>query len=83
VHELEVASSKLQGKLSNYENLTERLEKFQDAQLKVVNDTLEKLYVDFVDMALRLEEKFYPHLLTTIFGRRWLLTHGMELAVTK
>ncbi|GJS69481.1 hypothetical protein Tco_0702322 [Tanacetum coccineum] len=26
-------------------------------------------------------EKFYPHLLTTIFGRRWLLTHGMELAI--
>nr|GEW99538.1 hypothetical protein [Tanacetum cinerariifolium] len=26
-------------------------------------------------------EKFYPHLLTTITGRRWLLTHGMELAV--
>nr|GEX51721.1 hypothetical protein [Tanacetum cinerariifolium] len=61
----------------------ERLEEFQDAQLKVVNDKLEKLYADFVDMALHLEEKFYPHLLTTIFGRRWLLAHGMELAVTK
>nr|GEU80326.1 hypothetical protein [Tanacetum cinerariifolium] len=59
------------------------LEEFQDAQLKVVNDKLEKLYADFVDTALHLEEKFYPHLLTTIFGRRWLLTHGMELAVTK
>nr|GEY85674.1 hypothetical protein [Tanacetum cinerariifolium] len=69
VHELEVASSRFQEKLSHYENLTERLEEFQDAQLKVVNDKLEKLYADFVDMALHLEEKFYPHLLTTIFGR--------------
>ncbi|GKG50303.1 hypothetical protein Tco_0521403 [Tanacetum coccineum] len=34
-------------------------------------------------MALHLEEKFYPHPLTTISGRRWLLTHGMELAITK
>ncbi|GKE46268.1 hypothetical protein Tco_1477526 [Tanacetum coccineum] len=34
-------------------------------------------------MALYLEEKFYPHLLTTIFGHRWLLTHGMELAISK
>ncbi|GJS50746.1 hypothetical protein Tco_0624108 [Tanacetum coccineum] len=25
----------------------------------------------------------YPHLLTTISGRRWLLTHGMELAIIK
>nr|GEX45199.1 1-aminocyclopropane-1-carboxylate oxidase homolog 1-like [Tanacetum cinerariifolium] len=83
VHELEVASSGFQDKFSHYENLTERLEEFQDAQLKVVSDKLEKLYADFVDMALHLEEKFYPHLLYTISGRRWLLTHGMELAITK
>nr|GEW05336.1 hypothetical protein [Tanacetum cinerariifolium] len=54
-----------------------------DAQLKVVNDKFDKLYADFVEMALHLEEKFYPHLLTTIFGRRWLLTNDMELVVTK
>nr|GEX90182.1 hypothetical protein [Tanacetum cinerariifolium] len=58
-------------------------QEFQDAQLKVVNDKLEKLYVDFVDMALHLEEKFYPHLLTTISSRRWLLTHGMGLSITR
>nr|GEX25311.1 hypothetical protein [Tanacetum cinerariifolium]GEZ28488.1 hypothetical protein [Tanacetum cinerariifolium] len=52
-------------------------------KLKVVNDKLERLYVDFVNMALHLEEKFYPHLLTTIYGRRWLLSHGMELVITK
>nr|GFB20896.1 hypothetical protein [Tanacetum cinerariifolium] len=34
-------------------------------------------------MALHLEERFYPHLLTTIFGRRWLPTHGLELAIAK
>nr|GEV41432.1 putative transposase (putative), gypsy type [Tanacetum cinerariifolium] len=83
VHELEVASFGLQKKLSNYKNLTERLEKFQDAQLKVVNDKFDKLYVDFVEIALHLEERFYSHLLTTIFDRRWLLTHGIELAIAK
>nr|GEV57198.1 transposase (putative), gypsy type [Tanacetum cinerariifolium] len=55
----------------------------QDAQLKVVNDKFEKLYTDFVKMTLHLEERFYPHLLTTIAGRRWPLTHGMELVVAK
>ncbi|GKB64260.1 hypothetical protein Tco_0920446 [Tanacetum coccineum] len=83
VHELEVSSSGLQEKLSNYENLTKRLKEFQDAQLKIVNDKFDKLYADFVEMALHLEEKFYPHLLTTIFGRRWLLTHDMKLAIIK
>ncbi|GJT18860.1 hypothetical protein Tco_0877566 [Tanacetum coccineum] len=29
------------------------------------------------------KEMFYPHLLTTIVGRRWLLTYGMKLAVFK
>ncbi|GKC26086.1 hypothetical protein Tco_1033380 [Tanacetum coccineum] len=80
VRELEVSSSGLQEKLSNYENLTKRLEEFQDAQLKIVND---KLHADFVEMALHLEEKFSLHLLTTIYGRRWLLTHGMKLASIK
>nr|GEZ08242.1 hypothetical protein [Tanacetum cinerariifolium] len=83
VHKLEVASFGFQAKLSHYENLIERLEEFQDAQLKVANVKLEKLYAYFVDMALHLKEKFYPHLLITISGRRWLLTHGMELAITK
>nr|GEW87716.1 hypothetical protein [Tanacetum cinerariifolium] len=83
VHELEIASFVFQEKLSSYKNLTERLEEIQDAQLKVVNDKFDKLYADFVEISLHLEERFYPHLLTTIFGRRWLLTHGMELAISK
>nr|GEV42777.1 transposase (putative), gypsy type [Tanacetum cinerariifolium] len=55
----------------------------QDAQLKVVNDKFDKLYTDFVEMTLHMEDKFYLHLLTTISGRRWLFTHGMELAIGK
>nr|GEZ89211.1 hypothetical protein [Tanacetum cinerariifolium] len=34
VHELQVSSSNLKEKLSNYENLTKQLEEFQNAQLK-------------------------------------------------
>nr|GEV85191.1 reverse transcriptase domain-containing protein [Tanacetum cinerariifolium] len=83
VHELQVSSSELKEKLSNYENLTEWLEEFQDAQLKVINDKFDKLYADFVEVTLHLEERFYPYLLTTITGRRWLLTHGLELAIAK
>nr|GEY27973.1 hypothetical protein [Tanacetum cinerariifolium] len=79
----QVSSSGLKEKLSNYENLTEQLEEFQDAQLKVVNDKFDKLYTDFVEMTLHLEERFYPYLLTTIARRRWLLTYGMELTIGK
>ncbi|GJX96043.1 hypothetical protein Tco_0351841 [Tanacetum coccineum] len=83
VHELQASSSGLKVKLSHYENLAERLEEFQDAQLKVVNDKFDKLYTDFVEMTLHLEERFYPHLITIIVGRRWLLTYEIELAIAK
>ncbi|GKD89193.1 hypothetical protein Tco_1364700, partial [Tanacetum coccineum] len=61
----------------------DQLEKFQDDKMKEVNDKFDQLYTNFIEMALHLEEKFYSHLLTTIFRRRWLLTHGMELAIAK
>nr|GEX04805.1 hypothetical protein [Tanacetum cinerariifolium] len=83
VHELQVFSFGLKEKLYNYENLTKRLEEFQDAQLKVVNDKFDKLYTNFVEMTLHLEERFYSHLLITIARHRWLLTYGMELAIAK
>ncbi|GJV40991.1 hypothetical protein Tco_1419431 [Tanacetum coccineum] len=83
VHELEASSVGLQEKVTAYEGFIDQLEKFQDEKMKEVNEKFDKLCADFVEMALHLEEKFYPHLLTTIFGRRWLLTHGMELAIAK
>nr|GEY31726.1 hypothetical protein [Tanacetum cinerariifolium] len=83
VHELEVSSFGLQEKVIVYENCMEQLEKFQDDQMKVVNDKFDNLHTDFVEMTLHLEEWFHLHLLTTISGRRWLLTHGMELAIAK
>ncbi|GJQ95795.1 hypothetical protein Tco_0006934 [Tanacetum coccineum] len=56
-----------------------------NAQLTFVKSQNDNLVdqVHELEMALHLEEKFYPHLLTTISGHRWLLTQGMELAITK
>ncbi|GJX73747.1 hypothetical protein Tco_0312342 [Tanacetum coccineum] len=51
--------------------------------MKEVNEKFDKLCANFVEMALHLEEKFYSRLLTTISGRRWLLTYGMQLAIAK
>ncbi|GJY14677.1 hypothetical protein Tco_0385099 [Tanacetum coccineum] len=83
VHELEATCSGLRGQVSSYERLKEQIEEFQDAQMNIVNEKVAKLDADLLEMALHLEEKFYPHLLNTIFGRRWLLTHGLKLAVVK
>ncbi|GKG35849.1 hypothetical protein Tco_0441003 [Tanacetum coccineum] len=80
---METSFAGLQEKVTTYENCIEQLGKFQDERMKIVRDKLEKLDTDLVEIALHLEEKFYPRLLTVIVGRMWLLTHGMELATIK
>nr|GEU32901.1 hypothetical protein [Tanacetum cinerariifolium] len=76
MHELEVTCSGLRERLSRYKNLTDRLEEFQDAQLKVVNDNVAKLDADLAEIACHLKEKFHPYLLTTISDQR--TDHGRE-----
>ncbi|GKE35812.1 hypothetical protein Tco_1455134, partial [Tanacetum coccineum] len=83
VRELETSSAKLQEKVAAYENCMSQLEKFQDEQMAVVHEKFNKLDADFIETCLHLEERLYPHLLTTIAGRRWLLTYGMKLVVFK
>ncbi|GJR02203.1 hypothetical protein Tco_0525187 [Tanacetum coccineum] len=92
IHELEVSSFGLQEKITMYEDCIGQLEKFQDDRMKEVNDKFDKLYADFIEMALHLEERFYPHLFTTISGPAIgkaiekgmhdglsaVITHGME-----
>ncbi|GKG06034.1 hypothetical protein Tco_0326120, partial [Tanacetum coccineum] len=36
-----------------------------------------------MDVSGRLEGEFYPAYLTTLAGRRWFLTHGIQFAVLK
>nr|GFB39799.1 hypothetical protein [Tanacetum cinerariifolium] len=50
------------------DNLADQLEEFQDNKIKEMNDKFDKLDTDLFEMALYLEEIFYPHLLTTISG---------------
>nr|GEY97837.1 transposase (putative), gypsy type [Tanacetum cinerariifolium] len=83
VHKLEATCFGLRGQVSGYERLKEQIEKFQDAQMNIVNDIVANLDADLLEMDLYLEEKFYPNLLNTISGQRWLLTHGLRLAVVK
>ncbi|GJV04376.1 hypothetical protein Tco_1337945 [Tanacetum coccineum] len=83
VRELETSYAGLQEKVAVYENCMSQLEKFQDEQMAVVHEKFNKLDADFIETCLHLEERLYPHLLTTIDGCRWLLTYDMKLAVFK
>nr|GEU47796.1 hypothetical protein [Tanacetum cinerariifolium] len=48
-----------------------------------LRDQVAKLDADILEMDLHLEKKFYPHLLTTIYGWRWPLSYVLKLAVVK
>nr|GEX14807.1 hypothetical protein [Tanacetum cinerariifolium] len=68
VHALETTSFGLHDQVSSYERLKGQIEEFQDVQMNIVNDKVAQLDAELLEMALHLEEKFYPHLLTTISG---------------
>ncbi|GJX99600.1 hypothetical protein Tco_0356619 [Tanacetum coccineum] len=50
---------------------------------KVLSDRVAGLDSELMALALHLDEEFYPRFLTTISGRRWILCHGLRLAVMK
>ncbi|GKE58327.1 hypothetical protein Tco_1497512, partial [Tanacetum coccineum] len=68
---------------SQNDSLIDQVHELEDAELKIVNDRFDKLYDDFVELALHLEENLYPYLLNTISSHRWLLTYSMKLAIIK
>ncbi|GJV11996.1 hypothetical protein Tco_1353537 [Tanacetum coccineum] len=78
VHELETTCSGLRGQVLGYDRLKEHIEEFQDAQMNIVNDKVAKLDADLLEMALHLEDKFYPHLLNIISGRSRAIEKGMQ-----
>ncbi|GJX58258.1 hypothetical protein Tco_0289648 [Tanacetum coccineum] len=44
---------------SHNDSLVDQVHELEDAQLKIVNDKFDKMYANFVETALHLEEKFY------------------------
>ncbi|GKA42636.1 hypothetical protein Tco_0735296, partial [Tanacetum coccineum] len=81
----ELASSNSQASLLEFEKdkLIDQIEAAQDVQVKVLSDRVAELDVELMRIALHLDEEFYTRYLTTIAGRRWILSRGLRLVVTK
>ncbi|GJT37769.1 hypothetical protein Tco_0937634, partial [Tanacetum coccineum] len=62
---------------------SEKMEAQQEEQAQVLYNRVAELEAHVMDVSGRLEGEFYPAYLTALAGRRWLLTHGMELAMVK
>ncbi|GJX83246.1 hypothetical protein Tco_0332727 [Tanacetum coccineum] len=58
-------------------------EKAKTQQEQVLYNRVAELEAYVMDVSGRLEGEFYPAYLTTLAGRRWFLTHGIQLAMLK
>ncbi|GJV99657.1 hypothetical protein Tco_1554909 [Tanacetum coccineum] len=81
VSKLEGTCSELRDEVSGYKLFKEQIEAVQDVQVKVLSDRVAELDANLIGMALYLDEELYPRYLTTIAGRRWILSRGLRLVV--
>ncbi|GKB99051.1 hypothetical protein Tco_0985188 [Tanacetum coccineum] len=61
----------------------DQVEAMQDEQLKVLSIHVAAIDSGLMEMALYMDEEFYPRYLTTIAGQRWILIRGLKLAIMK
>ncbi|GJY45778.1 putative reverse transcriptase domain-containing protein [Tanacetum coccineum] len=57
--------------------------KFADLQDEKVEQRCTKMSARLDVMSIDFDEELYPHMLTAIAGRRWVIGHGLRLAVMK
>ncbi|GJY41848.1 hypothetical protein Tco_0429118 [Tanacetum coccineum] len=77
---LEGTCSSLRDQVSGYELFKEQCDA---VQVKVLSDRVAELDSELMGMVVHLDEEFYPRLLSTIAGRRWVIGHGLRLEVMK
>ncbi|GJQ98555.1 hypothetical protein Tco_0009694 [Tanacetum coccineum] len=68
---------------SAFSDFKEKMEAQQEEQAQELYNRVAELEAHVMDVSGRLEGEFYPAYLTTLAGRRWLLTYGIELAMVK
>ncbi|GJX33469.1 hypothetical protein Tco_0243324 [Tanacetum coccineum] len=68
---------------SAFEFLKEQVEKMQDEQVGVLSERVAAIDSDLMEMVLHMDAEFYPRYLTTIAGRRWILSRGLKLVLAK
>ncbi|GJX72692.1 hypothetical protein Tco_0309863 [Tanacetum coccineum] len=58
----------------------EEFKKYEDAR---VEQRCAEMYARLDALSIYFDEELYPHMLTAISGRRWVIEHGIRLAVMK
>ncbi|GKA94626.1 hypothetical protein Tco_0816664 [Tanacetum coccineum] len=68
---------------ASFQEFKEKMEVQQEEHAQALYNRVAELEAHVTDVSGRLEGEFYPAYLTTLAGRRWMLTHGIQLALLK
>ncbi|GJW28978.1 hypothetical protein Tco_0045853 [Tanacetum coccineum] len=75
--------SSLQAQVSGEEKIKASLEEFKRLEDEKVERRCAEMDARLDALSIDFDEELYPHMLTTIAGRRWVIGHGFHLAVMK
>nr|GEX25465.1 hypothetical protein [Tanacetum cinerariifolium] len=73
----------LQERISGEEKLKAAFEEFKRYEDNRVEQRCAELDALLDALSIDFDEELYPHMLTAIAGRRWVIGHGLRLAVIK
>ncbi|GJS06958.1 hypothetical protein Tco_0363754 [Tanacetum coccineum] len=75
--------STLQAQVTGEEKIKAAFEEFKKYEDDRVNFRCAEIDARLDAMSIDFDEELYPHMLTAIAGRRWMIGHGLRLAVMK
>ncbi|GKB47800.1 hypothetical protein Tco_0898553, partial [Tanacetum coccineum] len=75
--------SSLQAQVSGEEKIKASLEEFKRLEDEKVECRCAEMDARLDALSIDFDEELYPHTLTAIAGRRWVIGHGFRLAVMK
>nr|GEZ50225.1 hypothetical protein [Tanacetum cinerariifolium] len=73
----------LQQQVSEEEALKAAFEDYKRQQDQMVEQRCAEMDARLDAMSIDFDEELYPHMLTAIAGRRWVIWHGLRLAMMK
>nr|GEV93995.1 hypothetical protein [Tanacetum cinerariifolium] len=73
----------LQQQVSGEETLKAAFEDYKRHQDQLVEQRCAKIDARLDALSIDFDEELYPHMLTAIAGRRWVIGHGLRLAMMK
>nr|GEU46391.1 hypothetical protein [Tanacetum cinerariifolium] len=75
--------STLQAQVTEEEKLKAAFEEFKQYEDNWVEERCAEIDACLDTLSIDFDEELYPHMLTAIAGRRWVIGHGLRLAVMK